>query len=214
VSPIIESDVAMTAKILQLVNSPFFRTAQRITSIRTAIAYLGLATIRNLALSAHVFAESNADVGAPSLQEHAMAVAVLASRIVTDRSLADDAFAAGMLHDVGKLVLAEHDLLYAKEILDRVDPGGPPVHLMERERFGVSHAQVGGYLLGLWGIPERVVEAVTVHHEPINAEPPAIRVREAVHIANALCGADPTVGPLLTSWRSEYGHLLPAASEP
>jgi HD-like signal output (HDOD) protein len=214
VAHIVESDVAMTAKILQLVNSPFFRTAQRITGIRTAIAYLGLLTIRNLALSAHVFAESKGTSGIPTQQEHAMAVAVTASRIVSDRSLSDDAFAAGMLHDVGKLVLAEYDPHYVKEVLERTGPGGPPAYLMERGRFGVSHAEVGGYLLGLWGIPARVVEAVTGHHEPIDSTSPELRVREAVYIANALCSTSAPAGPQLVAWRETFGHVVPKAPSP
>jgi len=214
VSHIVERDVAMTAKILQLVNSPFFRAAQRITSIRSAIAYLGLVTIRNLALSAHVFAESKGVSDAPARQEHAMKVALMASRMVTDRSLSDDAFAAGLLHDVGKLVLAEYDPAYVHEVLEHTGPGEPPAYLLERARFGVSHAEVGGYLLGLWGIPARVVEAVTAHHEPLAAEPCDLRVREAVYIANALSVAGAAASPQVSAWRGRFAHLLPAVTSP
>jgi HD-like signal output (HDOD) protein len=120
------------------------------------------------------------------LQHHSMLTAVLAKKICTNPSLADAAFTAGLLHDIGALVLlyaAPPDYVRA---LDRKKELNGDSAAAEREIFGVTHAEVGAYLLGLWGIPFPIVEAVAFHHRPNEVAPESRPLVAAVHIASGL----------------------------
>jgi HD-like signal output (HDOD) protein len=115
-----------------------------------------------------------------------MLTAVLAKKIVGNPALADAAFTAGLLHDIGALVLlhaAPPDYVRA---LDRKKELNGDSAAAEREIFGVTHAEVGAYLLGLWGIPFPIVEAVAFHHRPNEVAPESRPLVAAVHIASGL----------------------------
>ena len=188
---IIETDVAMCAKVLQLANSAFFGRGHRISSIEGATAYLGVNTLRSLVLSVTVFEPwRKAALRGLSLQElqtRGLQVSTLASQILChDRRQAEDAFTAGMLHDVGKLVLALGAPEQLEAALAKADSASVPFHVAEQELFGVTHAEVGAYLLGLWGLPPAVVEAVARHHCPSNLAPRGLDVVTAVHVASTL----------------------------
>jgi len=194
VGKIISSDVGMTAKILQLVNSAFFGLRHHIESPSQAIAYLGIETVRAVVLTASVFSEfehaPQAKKTAESLYPHSITVGNLAGKIAktvsADRRLLDDALMAGMLHDVGELVLAA-ELPEAKEkTLQIARERKVPLHEAERDVLGVSHAELGAYLLGLWGLPDPIVEAVAFHHTPSKCLSRAFAVLTPVHAANAL----------------------------
>lgn len=169
VTAILEQDMAVCAKLLQIVNSAFFRLARRVSSIGEAVAYLGLDTVKNLVLVAKVF-----DVAMPSpelhglpqaLQTHSLYVASLC-RSISSQESAEAAFTAGLLHDIGILVLAVGLPQQLKAALDLAKAENRPLHLAEQELYGTSHAEVGAYLLGLWGLPYPVVEAAANHHQP------------------------------------------------
>jgi HD-like signal output (HDOD) protein len=120
------------------------------------------------------------------LQQHSMLTAILAKKIVGNPQLADAAFTAGLLHDIGALVL-----LYAAppdyvRSLDRKKELNGDGAAAEREIFGVTHAEVGAYLLGLWGIPFPIVEAVAFHHRPNEVAPESRALVGAIHIASGL----------------------------
>ncbi len=192
VAAILSTDVAMCAKVLQLVNSAFFGLGRRITSLTEAVAYLGLATIRTVALSASAFeiftgAQGEHEAAAlRRLQEHSTLVARIAARIVADPARSDGAFMAGMLHDIGKLVLAAHERDYLIEAIAHAASNGTSLHEAELALRGTTHAEIGAYLLGLWGLPFEVVEAVALHHhaEPRLTEP--LGILGAVQAANLL----------------------------
>jgi HD-like signal output (HDOD) protein len=115
-----------------------------------------------------------------------MLTAVLAKKIVGNPALADAAFTAGLLHDIGALVLlhaAPPDYVRA---LERKKENGGDSAAAEREIFGVTHAEVGAYLLGLWGIPFPIVEAVAFHHRPNEVAPESRPLVAAIHIASGL----------------------------
>ena len=115
-----------------------------------------------------------------------MLTAVLAKKIVGNPALADAAFTAGLLHDIGALVLlhaAPPDYVRA---LDRKKELNGDSAAAEREIFGVTHAEVGAYLLGLWGIPFPIVEAVAFHHRPNEVAPESRPLVAAIHIASGL----------------------------
>lgn len=160
VAAIIETDISMTAKILQLVNSAFFGLYQKVTSVSRAVNLLGLDTIKALVLGTEIFSEfhtSSEVFSVDSLWNHSMASGAFARKIATlefdDREMAEDAFLGGILHDIGRVVLIsfmparfEEAVMLARE---------KEVVLVEAERqvFGAGHDDVGAYLVGLWGLP-------------------------------------------------------------
>lgn len=193
VARILGQDMAMCAKLLQMVNSAFFRLSRAITKVEQAVVYLGFGTIKQLVLTAEVFAcprpSSKLALLLEQMQEHALWVARLATAVTTDESHREDAFMAGLLHDIGKLVLA----VELPEVLEEVTAASATgeCSLIEAERavYGATHAQIGGYLLGLWGLPLSVVEAVANHHEPSRVDAAQCDILATTHIANALVHA-------------------------
>jgi HD-like signal output (HDOD) protein len=187
---VIEMDAAVCAKVLQLVNSAYFGLGQKIVSIRPAVTYLGVEIIKSLVLGSTSFSDkaiSEVKGFSPDrLQHHSMLTALLAKKIVANPQLADAAFTAGLLHDIGALVLlhaAPPDYVRALDRRKELNGDGAAA---EREIFGVTHAEVGAYLLGLWGIPFPIVEAVAFHHRPNEVPPESRPLVCAVHIASGL----------------------------
>jgi HD-like signal output (HDOD) protein/CheY-like chemotaxis protein len=190
VGTIVEKDPAMSAKVLQLVNSAFFGNGQHITSVNRAVVYLGIELIQGLALSAEVFATLqglpiDTSFSLDRLQEHSVITARLARRLVSDPKKADEAFAAAIVHDIGKIVLALSFGAHYGEVLRIADERRVAGQRMEKELLGVTHAEVGAYLLGMWGLPYSIVEAVAYHHTPRLATG-APEVVAAVHVADML----------------------------
>ena len=177
VGNIIAKDIAMTAQILKLVNSAFFGLRRQVSSPAEAANYLGLDTLRSLVLSINVFSQydsvkiegfSFSGLWTHSLETGAAAKAIAKLEDV-DCKLADEAFAAGMLHDTGKLVLAANYADQYGEVLKLMQTDALEQCQAEQQIFGANHTDVGGYLLGLWGLPVPVVEAITFHHRPSSA---------------------------------------------
>ncbi len=195
---LIGQDIGMTAQILKMANSAFFGLRRQLSSVEEAVAYLGLDTIKSLVLSIHAFSQfEKAERGAFSIEAlwgHSLQVASFAKRIVKlegqEAKAAEEAFTAGMLHDIGKLVLAVN---LPKEYAEatRLALSGLELPLAEHQVFGSNHADVGGYLIGLWGLPVPVVEAVALHHCPSRATQPAFSPLTSVHTANVLAWERP-----------------------
>jgi HD-like signal output (HDOD) protein/ActR/RegA family two-component response regulator len=192
VAQVVASDTALTAKILQLANSEFFRLARRITNVEQAVGHLGLGVMRGLIASAEVFWQGAEHESAPlrleELQLHADTVAAAARSLAKDTPYADDAWAAGLLHDVGYWVLARERQPELLKSLQLAAEEALPLHEAERRVLGASHAQLGAYLLGLWGLPMPVVEAVACHHTPESASQPQFGALGAIVVAESLCG--------------------------
>lgn len=191
ITAIIERDLAMSVKLLQIVNSAYFGLARRVSSVAEAVSFLGLELVKGLALGSQVFA---AVEGAPAIkgfsldamQRHAIMVARLARRVVRQAKHADEAFTAGMVHDVGRIIFAlAHPSRYA-ETVELAASTGRAIHEVERELVGVTHAELGAFLLGTWGLPIPIVEAVAFHHTPAAAMPAVSDALLAVHVANEL----------------------------
>jgi HD-like signal output (HDOD) protein len=163
--PIVQSDVSISTRVLQFVNSAYYGLAEKVTSIEAAILYLGLRTVRHLALSIELHqAFQLPPTALGELERHARLAAQIARKLVS-ASQADTAFAAGLLHDAGQLVLMSRMPQPYAEATRRAVAGRRPLHEAEREVLGASHAEVGAYLLGLWGLPPPIVEAVAFHHQ-------------------------------------------------
>jgi putative nucleotidyltransferase with HDIG domain len=191
IARIIEKDAPMAAKTLQLVNSACFGLLKRITSLEHAVSYLGLNMIRDLSLTVHVFAglertAVRAGFKFASEQEHSLMTAKVAKRVAPNRRQAENAFTAGLLHDIGKLVLAVCIPEKFAKVQVECRKSGRPSFEVEAEFLGVTHAEVGAYLLGLWGLPYPIVEAVAYHHNPGAAMERTFDLPTTVSIANAL----------------------------
>jgi putative nucleotidyltransferase with HDIG domain len=182
VARIISLDVAMTANIMKMVNSAFFGARQPIVSTDRAVAYLGLDTLGALVLSHSVFKTSQPagiiGFNFERLWRHSMLTGMAARSIALCEKFspadAEKAFLGGVLHDVGKIVFATRTL-------------PTPVSIEDHQTLmAAHHASVGAYLLGLWGFPNPIVEAVAFHHMPSLASEPGLGLPGLMHIADHL----------------------------
>jgi HD-like signal output (HDOD) protein len=194
IGALISQDAGMTAKVLQLVNSSFFGLGQKVSSQAQAVSMLGLDTISSIFLGVSVFSQfqDGAQEGflAEKFWAHSAAVGAVARKIAVAEdqpaSVVGDAMMAGLMHDVGKLVLGMHLPGPYQDAMARARSGGLEDWKAEREVLGASHAEVGAYLIGLWGIPDSIVEGIAFHHEPHRCLKQSFGVLTAVHVANAL----------------------------
>ena len=194
IARIVEKDVSLAARTLQLVNSPLFGLPQRISNLRAAVSYLGTDIIRNLVLSVEAFRafEGVAAIGGCSLERihaHAYLTARIASRLPVEKPVKETAGAAALLHDVGRLILMARLPKEFAQIAGRARNEGRPLHDAENELLGVTHAEIGAYLLGLWGLPLPIVEAAAYHHNPGQVPHQTFDCLAAVHVADALAHA-------------------------
>ena len=194
IARMVAMDPGLTARSLQLVNSAFFGFARKVSSAEEALSLLGLSTIRSLALTTRLFAafEGQAAELCPVEQVwgHSMQVAHLARRLVQleggDERLAEQAFTAGLLHDLGKLILADNLGPQYAQVLARSRSDKRHLSQVEQELLHATHAEAGAYLMDLWGLPAPLVEAVALHHQPGATKDPALSALTAVHVANVL----------------------------
>lgn len=192
VAAIVAKDPGMTVKLLQIVNAASLGLSRRFSSPVEAVQQLGIAAVQSLALSAHVFTcfENRTLKGfsISKLWDHGANTARIARKILemerADPTLVEDAYTAGMLHDIGKLMLANNLPEPFQRALDLTQEKGIRFLAAEEEVFGANHAGVGGYLLGLWGLPSTIVEAVAFHHQPTRSEAATLGPLTAVHVAN------------------------------
>ncbi len=191
VAKIVEQDVAISAKILQLVNSAFFGLQRDIATVRTAVSYIGVSVLQSLVLSAEVFRVFKDSDRIPGfsmedLYAHSQLTARIAGSMNACKRVPEAPLVAALLHDVGKLVLATRIPKQFAQVLSQAQQEQRPLHEVEKEVLGISHAEVGACLLGLWGLPCIIVEAVAHHHTPTRVPSQNIDAIAAVHIANAL----------------------------
>ncbi|NDV22569.1 response regulator [Desulfovibrio sp. JC022] len=192
IGKMIGEDMSMTAGLLKLVNSPFFGLYSKVTNPEQAVTLLGLDNLKGLVLGIHLFnsAGSNKiDFSIEKLGEHCQYTALMARAIIKaeggSNELAEHTFLAGFLHDIGKLVLSTS---YAEEygtILSIVRDANIPVQEAEKDILGFTHAEVGAYLLAIWGFDEDIIEAIYCHHEPQRLGSVDLSPAVAVHVANS-----------------------------
>ncbi|MFP5240165.1 MAG: HDOD domain-containing protein [Acidobacteriota bacterium] len=191
---IISRDVALSADVLKLVNSSFFSPRMRVSGVAQAVTLLGTETIKGLVLGVQLFKTFDTakfpNFRFENLWEHCLQTARLARLIAVQEDqphhVQDDSFIAGMLHDLGKFVLAQYlPLRYGRTVaLSREDNAS--ICEAEQRSLSTTHAQAGAYLLGLWGIADNVIEAVAYHHEPAQCCMASFSPLTAVHAANAM----------------------------
>lgn len=194
VAKTVSLDVGMTALILKMVNSAFYGRPQPVSSIAEAVGFLGFETVKHMVLGIGIFSQFESrklgGISIETLWQHSTRTAegarFLAKEERASRQVVDEAFAAGMLHDLGKLVLASNFPEAYEEVGRNAQAKNVEWIAEERAVFGFDHADVGGYLLNLWGLPPGVVEAVAFHHFPTKSERTSFTALTAVHAANVL----------------------------
>jgi HD-like signal output (HDOD) protein len=187
---LVEQDPAVTAKVLQLANSAFFGRPRPVNDVDDAIGYLGMNTLKALALSADCIeafkpAKTIEGFSIESLQDHSALTARITRRIASGGD-AGGAVAAALVHEVGNLILAARAPDYLASVLARAGEENRPPFEVEQETRGFTHADVGAHLLSLWGLPETIVDAVAQHHRPASRNEPGMSAVTAVHVACAL----------------------------
>lgn len=193
IDELIGADMAMTAKILKLVNSAFFCLPCEISSASHAVQLLGLDTLRTLVITAHVFEQFQSRLltadDVRQISDHSLAVSNSAKKIAifehADQRIQNESFTAGLLHDAGKLILASTLGEQYGKVLEYREQADIGLYAAECELLGCSHAQVAAYLFGLWGLPSTIVEAVAWHHDPAGSLSVKFSPLAAVHVASA-----------------------------
>jgi len=187
---IVEMDQALTARILKLVNSPFYGFSRKITSVEQAITMLGIEAINQLVLASSVLNIFRVDENVLSLNDfwiHSFGVGVIAKSLLffkQDKDLQNEAFMCGILHDIGRLILLKTD---AKKYFTLYNEGKSVTDLeKEKKWFGLNHQEVGAILGKKWNFPESLVQVIGNHHTPDKVDKYELLV-SSVHIADIIC---------------------------
>lgn len=193
VGKIIERDVAMTAKVLQLVNSAFFGLVREVGTVREAVSVLGLDTLQHLVLSVEIFRTFRLGrvvqgFTIEAFERRSHLAARIAAMLPAPKPVSSTAVVAALLHDTGTLILATRLPDQLELALRTSAKENRPLHAVEKDLSGVGHAEIGAYLLGLWGLPPAIVNAVYWHHQPPLAAQPGgqLDALAITHIADAL----------------------------
>jgi HD-like signal output (HDOD) protein/ActR/RegA family two-component response regulator len=185
IAAVVEHDVALCARVLQVASSSFFGFDHPMRSIAEAVSRIGIEMLVGLALASHAFALAG-DRALPTaavdqLQHHSLQVARRARDLVTVREASGDAFVAGLVHEIGKIVIAAALPDAHAEIAHDVLATGASASDVERRVLGTSHAEIGAYLLGLWGLPLPIIDAIAHHNDPGAAPTPVLAALRAAH---------------------------------
>jgi putative nucleotidyltransferase with HDIG domain len=233
VSAIVERDVAVAAKVLQLVNSSFFGLSHEIATVSMAVGFLGFDVLKQLVVTVELFRTFECACGVSGfsveeIQRHSRCVAAIAAQLPVPRRHNAAVSVAALLHDVGKLVLASRlPAQFERALRDSRDQHRP-LEALEKEITGTSHEAMGAYLLALWGLPASVVAAVSEHHQAFHATADTeIDISMAVRIADLLehevsvdsesfpagtlddmCKGSPEMAESVTDWRKVAAEVV------
>ncbi|MBM2814340.1 MAG: Response regulator [Ignavibacteria bacterium] len=191
IANIIAGDIGLVTKIMKIVNSSFFGFQGRITNLSQAIILLGLNILKALIIHYYIYSTSKTTPAQnrfiEELSEHSLLVANYAKKIAileeSDKLTIDDSFMSGILHDIGKLVLLNLPD-YEADVGSCMVSGNLTFQEAEFEVYGFTHNEAGAYLLGLWGLPEILIEVALYHHEPSKLKSNHFTAVTAVHAAN------------------------------
>lgn len=192
VGELVGQDVALTSKVLKLVNSAFFGMRRRIYDPAEAASVLGLETLQSLVLASHTFDRlgtmlEHFDVEA--VWGHCLRVGTMTKAIGQHEGLpheqVEGCYLAGLMHDTGRLVMARA-LLASYDRVCAVVGDGRKLAEIEKKAFGADHGEVGAYLLGLWGCSDFIVEGIAFHHQPSGVVREGFSSALAVHFADAM----------------------------
>ena len=170
----VSMDQALTLTVLRLANSAFYGLPRRITTLRDSVVLLGFREVKALAVAACLMdgGEMPAFMDYVRFWLNSVTIGLLAETLA-DAEGRDptDAFTAGILHNVGRLALAQHRPVWLERTVQQAGESGRPIHDVQRERLGFSDAELGAAMARGWGFPERLVEAVTYHASELRLLP-------------------------------------------
>jgi len=198
VAELVKKDAALAAKVLQLCNSAFIGARSAFTDVTQAVTYLGADTVRNLAISVsvqQVFGQmkSNGLLDLDRFWYHSYENAILAQRIAETTGYANpsEAYLAGLVHDLGKLLLwMAFPGKYAPLLLKEGENQGGRLAFLEQEKLHINHCEAGAWLLQQWGIPDQISDAVRVHHDPVDELIETCALTRIVYLADLLSHSD------------------------
>jgi putative nucleotidyltransferase with HDIG domain len=192
VAEALATDQALAARVLRLSNSAYYGLSRQISALQDAVVVLGMHSVRNLALVASSYPWLSKPLkgyglGPRQLWTHSFGTAVGAQLVAKRAHLpsADAVFTAGLLHDIGKVVLSvwledKISALYSLAVHE-----GVPFDVAERKVLGFDHTEIGLYVAEQWNLPQPILDAIRYHHDP-NAASPTSPVADAVHIGDYL----------------------------
>ena len=190
ISDIIHKDMSIAIRILQIVNSPLFGLSKNITDIQQAVSLLGISMIKSLILYTQIFRSFEGNMRVEEIQkniwEHSLKVANTSKLLIANfgnRSEIETAFISGLLHDIGKIIVINNEE-FIYEILEIMKLENIDYNEAEKKILGTTHAEIGAYLLNLWGLPNIIADSVKNHHKLSKIENNIISVQTAIFIAN------------------------------
>jgi putative nucleotidyltransferase with HDIG domain len=192
-SQVVLRDQSLTASILKLANSSFYGHSRRVTTVTEAVVMLGFSAIKSLAISSHTARLLSGGLPGYGLQQgelwrHSISVAFTARRLAVEVKLApvEEAFVAGLLHDIGKTILSSYMEHAFDEVTRIAQDRRIPFQDVEAELLGFDHAELGAQIAMAWSFPPELEEAIRFHHSPGGATlKPALA--HCVHLADAAC---------------------------
>lgn len=203
VARVIERDPALASRMLKVANSAFFtRDAHGVRSVMAAVTRLGLRQVHAMSLAVSVVrAFSGRGMDHRRFWRHSLGVAMAADALARRTGGTDpkDAYVAGLLHDVGLLVLDQFFAERFERVVGIVRTSGTPLWRVEEDLLGLDHGEIGGLLLSRWSLPQDIAEAVANHHHPAGAPASAVRLSRVLQAAEGLAGEsdfdNPDEGP-------------------
>ncbi len=191
---VIEFDPGLTANLLQLANSAYFGWSGHIKTVKEAITRLGTNRIFQMVLCMSVAPlvrkpVKGYDMESDDLWKHSIATAICAEQLAVSLGLSnsEEAFTAGLLHDMGKILLGTFVEVDDEPIKNLVATEGLSFNEAERQVLGIDHAEAAAELLKYWNLPENVVAAARWHHNPEEADGKHRDIVDLVHVADILC---------------------------
>lgn len=206
-SQVIGRDQALTLRMLAVANSPYYGCSRRIDSIRGAIAVLGTRQVQNIASAMALAPAFESDHG-PRLWQHGLTTAVWTTHVVRALCIPplDYVFTAGLLHDIGVVLLLSNAPEAESACLDEAETSGRPLEEIEHEHLGTDHAYIGARACSSWKLPERLAELVGDHHHTGSADALDLKVLHAANALARLC-AETAPGPASAGWASTLETL-------
>lgn len=193
---VLREDPGLTVRVLRMANSPVYGARMPVTSVPQAVLRLGMVQIRNIILTLGIIRSLESWGGGPDRRAfwlHCVTVAFATEAILqlavppSDEAPDDGAFAAGLLHDIGLLVLREYYPSVFMEISRLASEQGLPTYEAEMAALETDHGRIGALIATRWGLPQPIVAGIDFHHQPGLALPEDRRVADVVHLAECIC---------------------------
>jgi HD-like signal output (HDOD) protein len=189
----IQNDPVLVARVLRRLNSSYYSLSQKISDLKTAVNLLGHREIRNLALTVFISrifegGIAHGSYSRENLWSHSVGVAVASRLVARVCGLAgcEEAYIAGLLHDLGLILIDQTLCLHFHKLIDTIDEQ-TPTHVVESRLFAFDHAMLGGFVARRWNFPDSVADAITFHHQPWCYEGQHKEIVNVVAVANYLC---------------------------